>query len=356
MVTESFRSNAARLLCAAALGTLACGSEQPSSAKPSKHGPDSGVGEAGRDAGSVTEASTAERRDSTSDAGCFGGRSFGGAVTVACGSNAPGPFATDDGAVYWTIEAAGTVVARSRFGSETSEVVATDVNGAFGIVVVSGSVYFTEPAAGRVMRVASSGGVPEAVAAKVDAPLRLAADASNLYFTAGRTTGFIGRLALPNGAVQTLAAGLGKPRAIAVDGRFVYWTDFADGSVARAEITTDGGLARAVALTTGIQQPSDLAVTGGYVYFPDQSGRLLRIPVGGGVLEKVADAEAPFGVATDGSFVYATTKGGVLKAPVAGGSTTVLATFVSDPHFVALGGGSVYWGNWGDGTVRRAPQ
>jgi hypothetical protein len=286
-----------------------------------------------------------------------------GAITIACEQGTPGRVALDTMNVYWTTETPGPIVMKASLTGGAPEPLVHDSTGAFGLALDPTYVYFTQPGAGRVMRVPISGGAAVPMATAVDAPLHLATDGTNLYWTGGKTVGSISKLALSGGAQPvTLLRGLGLPRAIAVDGAFVYWTDFAQGTVLRATTTTsDGGAPVPIQLAYGLKQPSDLTVLGGYAYFPDQAGRVLRVMTSGGLLEELAVLKgAPFGVVSDGAFVYFSTLGvgGIFKAPISGGGPTqTVAGPQADPHFLAVGATAVYWGDWGrGGSIEKAPK
>jgi hypothetical protein len=307
------------------------------------------------------------------DGGCGAGAG-GGPATLACAQTTVAKVATDGANVYWTVEASGAVLMKVPIGGGAPQVLATSDAAAFGLVLDATYAYVTQPAAGRVLRVPLAGGASVTLASGVDAPKHLATDGAYLYWTGGKTQGSITRLALVDGATPTtLVGGLSRPLGIAVASGFVYWTDFADGTVLRASVAPSdvdagtmpdggdaGGATTAVMrLAFGLQQPADLAVRDGYVYYPDHAGRVLRVPVGGSAPDLLATvAGAPFGIATDGVAVYWSapgTPGGVFKAPVSGaGPVATIAGTELDPHFLTVDGTSVYWGDWGGGGLVRA--
>jgi hypothetical protein len=351
--------------------------------------------------GGCRKHATAPGSDGAASAGSDGGAGSGGApgadgatggcvvgagassgpTTLACAQTTPAKVVTDGASVYWTVEASGAVLMKVPIGGGAPQVLATSDAAAFGLALDATYAYFTQPTAGRVLRVPLGGGASVTLASGVDAPLHLATDGAFLYWTGGKTQGSITRLALADGAAPTtLVGGLSRPRGIAVASGFVYWTDVADGTVLRAPTapgdagagttsdagtaggggtSADGGASPAVTrLAFGLEQPADLAVRDGYVYFPDHAGRVLRVPTGGGATELLAAvAGAPFGVATDGVAVYWTapgTPGGVFKAPVSGaGPAATIAGAELDPHFLTVDGTSVYWGDWGGGGILR---
>jgi len=210
-----------------------------------------------------------------------------------------------------------------------------------------------------VMRVSLRGGVPTALATKLDQPLSLASDGASLYWTGGSVPGdgTITRLDLaPDAQPVTLIDGQKQLRAIAVSDGFVYWTDFMNGTIVRtaAHLTgpVDAGVHTASRLASGLLRPTDLLVQGGFVYAPDQAGHIRRVALDGGDLETVADVDgAPYGVATDGTSIYWSVlgpEGGIYSAPASGGLGISVIGSQTDPHFVAVTAENIYWTTWGN--------
>jgi hypothetical protein len=311
-----------------------------------------------------------------------GGTSALEPVTVACGQGAPARIGVDEDNVYWAVQRKDAIVLKAPLaGGATVPLVFDDVP-AVGLAVGVRFIFYTQPAAGRVMRVPKVGGAPVVLATKLDTPLFLAidldADIPALYWTGGTNDdGYVMRLALLEGATPTvLIDGQPRPRAIAVRDGFVYWTDFSDGSLRRVAVAEpppaadpvdagpsdggapDAGVRVATRLASGLRGPSDLALAGGFAYLPDQSGRLARVPLEGGALETFAAVDGvPFGVATNGLALYWTTlgsEGGIFRKRLAGeGPVDTLVEAEPDPHFLAVGKVSVFWGAWGLGAVRK---
>jgi hypothetical protein len=303
-------------------------------------------------------------------------------VTIACGQPAPARIGVDDSNVYWVVQRKGAIVMKAPLAGGSSEALVHDDVAAVGLAVGVRFVFYTQPGAGRVMRVPKVGGLPVAIATKLDTPLFLAIDLDAeipaLYWTGGSgENGVIMRLALLEGATPTvLLDGQPRPRAIAVRDGFVYWTDFSDGSLRRLSVDAaqtdagapdaggpdggepDGGVRVATRLASGLRGPSDLALADGFAYLPDQSGRIARVPMEGGALETFAAASGvPFGVATNGLALYWTTlgtEGRIFRRRLAGDSpVTTLVAGELDPHFLAVGRDAVFWGAWGLGAVRK---
>jgi hypothetical protein len=298
-------------------------------------------------------------------------------VTIACGQPAPARVGVDDSNVYWATQHKGAIVMKAPLAGGSAEVLVHDATPAVGLAVGVRFIFYTQPTAGRVMRVPKVGGLPVAIATKLDTPLFLAIDLDAeipaLYWTGGSgENGVVMRLALLEGATPTvLIDGQPRPRAIAVRDGSVYWTDFSDGSLRRIPVDAptadagapdagdaDGGGRTATRLASGLRGPSDLVLDDGFAYLPDQSGRIARVPLEGGALETFAGTVGvPFGVATNGLALYWTTlgsEGGIFRKRLAGeGPVDTLVEAEPDPHFLAVGKVSVFWGAWGLGAVRK---
>jgi hypothetical protein len=282
-------------------------------------------------------------------------------ATLGCTDTAPGRIVVDGDHVYWTVQGAGAIVVRAALSGGGPEPLAFDAAGAFGLAVDSRYVYYTQRALGRLMRVPKAGGTPTVLATKLDAPLFLtlaeASDGPSLFWTGGQIAGAIMKLALaPDARPVTLVDGQSAPRAIAAQGGFVYWTDFVDGTLLRTpdHLTgpADAGVRTANRLASGLAQPSDLVLAGGFAYVPDHAGAIKRVPLDGGDLETVSDGHGtPNGLATDGLTLFWTTLGeggSIFSAPLGVGVTaTPFVDGLDDPHFLAVTAENVYWSTYG---------
>lgn len=141
-------------------------------------------------------------------------------------------------------------------------------------------------------------------------------DATNAYWTAegstGSTSGTIGKAALAGGPAMTIALGQNFPLSIAVDATSVYWADGVNSTI-------------------------------------------VKVPVGGGVLQTLASASSPQGIAIDSTSVYwldALPGGAVMSVPIAGGSASTLASEPGvTPLSIAVDATSVYWTNAPSGSA-----
>jgi len=145
------------------------------------------------------------------------------------------------------------------------------------------------------------------------------------------------------------------PYRIAADSDHIYWTNNGGGSVMSA--LQDGGAITVIATEAGA--PMGIAVDpadGGYVYWGDQAGNIMRANKDGTNATQVASsAPAAESLTLDSKYVYwvasgdgGPASGAVLRAPLAGGCTTTLAAAQDNPWNLAVDpadGGSVYWVN-----------
>lgn len=313
-------------------------------------------------------------------------------IIVGCAQKSPGKIVASDGEVFWTNEIPGAVVSRASSNGGPPVPIAFADASAFGIAVTETTVYWTEPTAGRLMKIARAGGPSSVVASGLEGPLHLCTDGSNLFWTGGRrrddgpggqsdggqsdggqadegqadggqadeadfARGTINTLALRPGSKPAILAVALRPYAIAVDETGVYWTDLAEGAVmklSRAPNGPDGGAAQPVRLAEGSQTPTDLALVGDHLYWPDQAGAIWRAGRNGGAPEMIASGTGvgvPLAVAADEQHVYWTSASDrtVKRAPVSGGAVTIVASDQDEPLFVALDPTTVYWTLRGSG-------
>jgi hypothetical protein len=293
-------------------------------------------------------------------------------TTIGCPPAVPGRLVIAGDYVYWTMQGAGAIVVRApRVGGPGEELV-RDNAGAFGLAIDDQFVYYGQPGAARIMRVPLAGGSPFAVVRNVPDPIFLVKDGASLYWTDAEVDGKVMKLDLADGAQPvTLIDGQTKPRALAVRDGYVYWTDVMDGTLLRtldhltgpddAAVRTASRLASGLSVTINGTTfgPTDLMLVGDYAYVPDGHGLIQRVPLAGGDLEPVVDAQGtPYGIATDGVSLYWSTLGiggGIFKGPLEkvlltdGGVAPGTSVYGNqqDPRFVAVTADNIYWTVWG---------
>ena len=156
------------------------------------------------------------------------------------------------------------------------------------------------------------------------------------------------------GVAETVLTGLPNPRGVVVDERGITWIDADLGTLQRASHDGTG----VTSLTGGLTQPADLApVAEGWVVANRGAGELVSMSdsgersVLGGVgtepyFVTVADGQVWFGE-FDSSTIY--------RVPVEGGPTTPALTGLERVRAVVVAEGWLLWCDRGSGKVQRAP-
>jgi hypothetical protein len=364
--TRSFGLIAVAL--AAALGLAACKQREQHLGGADAASDALGPGDAAADGGANVDgaADLGEAAALAAEPCRVGGTRADLPTTLGCTQTFPGRLVVSGDYVYWTVQGPGPIVWRApRVGGSGEELV-RDTAGAFGLAVDDQFIYYAQVSAGRVRRVPLTGGPPVTLATGVAFPLFLVKDGQSLYWTDSEVDGKVMKLDLADGAQPVmLIDGQASPRALAVRDGYVYWTDTKDGTLLRTldHLTgpADAAVRTANRLASGLANPTDLVLVGDFAYVPDGNGAIQRVPLAGGDLELVANAEGtPYGVASDGVSIYWSTRGipgGILRAPL-DDHGNIRATHIRDdqvdPHFVTVTSDNIYWTTWGPhATVAR---
>ena len=213
------------------------------------------------------------------------------------------------------------------------------------------------------------------LASGFSAPAELAVDAFNVYWTSvgtGTHDGTVMDVPIDGGSPVTLASGQ-FPVGLAVGGANIYWAD-QGGAVMRVPVDGAGGPTAFVPSNT---HHGGVAVDATRVYWTDieesdaGTGAVMAVPVAdGGSPTTLASANGPVRVAVDAISVYWESYEGILKVPLVGGTPTTLALPRARPagtstgwtavDRIAVDGVSVYWtspgdpaSSSGDGTVMK---
>jgi hypothetical protein len=183
--------------------------------------------------------------------------------------------------------------------------------------------------------------------------------------------GTVNRLSPGGGDLAVLASGQGLLIGpVAVDSQNVYWANA--GSI--SEVPKSGGASMMLVPNAATLSVVAIAANGQDVYWLDQGsdspffddGRVMRVPVGGGVPTVIASGQSNLsGLAIDATSVYWTSRGtqsrcnsdgSLMRAPLRGGAPVTLVANEEGPSGVALDATSVYWISAGDttgGTLRK---
>lgn len=321
---------------------------------------------------------------------------LGGGTPTRLATVAAQPFklAADETTLYWITDDALHAVS---VGGGTPATLA-GVNGQpYDLLVRAGDVVWSEgsgPAlgeTGRVRRLVKGGGEVSTLADGEDAPRRLAADATWLYWTEGGPLGLtegFGRIArapatggpgetvvsgvssnspaftvsgdlvlvadrarlkrLPRGGgtVESVAAAGFRAVRVTTDGEYVYWVDAQLGAARRAPV--GGGPAEDIgAPGTNSGPGGPIQVQGGRVVWAPRLDVLLSVGSAGGTPSVLASGlRALSDMVADQAMVYWSEQdsGEILRMPLAGGSPTIVGPGVSGSwQRLAQDGATVYW-------------
>lgn len=265
--------------------------------------------------------------------------------------------------VYWTTD---TTLWRIDKAGTCLEQVATGGSQLEAVVLNDGYAYVADVTAGKVMRVPMTGGSFQDIVTG-QAPLQtLAVDDTYVYWCR-IGAGVARELKDGSGSIQIIATAVpvGQCVAIAADDNYVF------------AATRNGRLARTTKLpgssVTEIDSVTGTFNTADPVYIALYQNRVywthwLNNPDGGGIrsvtkdgLSPVSIAEThPEGFATDGSSAYWTVPyspgGRIRKGYAALTTASDLVTSQMRPRGVAIDATHVYWTNFNDRTLRRAPR
>ncbi len=344
---------ASSLGCAALL--YACTGDDPVLGGPDNDagvgdGPASDVtlGDGASDAGCAADLSTSTAHCGRCDHSCLGGKCVAGScqpVTLyaeAAGEVSALAIAGDD--VYWA-----SLVAGQHGELRTCHL---------------------PDCAGSVRTLASSG-TDGGFTPNPELILGLAADETNVYFTAYYQPYVYRcpRAGCVNGQPQVFASTLGSPRDIQLDAANVYWMSESEGVRACPKIgcTAERGL-----MSTGAIFGDRITLDGDYAYFTSQRSdtppvwnpgvyRVSKDAVDASAEAFAIELEQPKVVAIAGSTAFFTEWGpddggltaGHIRRSQLGSLVTDVADGLAHPFFVLLDGDTLYVTAQADGTLRR---
>jgi hypothetical protein len=122
-----------------------------------------------------------------------------------------------------------------RIGATTPLKVADFPYGAYVLLMDDTDLYVAADSGpgtteGAVLKVPKYGGVPLTLATLQSPPLRIAMDATSVYFT-DVDMGTVSKVSKSGGAPVVVASGQARPVAIAVDDESIYWANIAAGTL-----------------------------------------------------------------------------------------------------------------------------
>jgi hypothetical protein len=275
----------------------------------------------------------------------------------------------------------------SPVAGETIVALACSQTSPSGVAVHNGVVYWTDyTAAGTVMSEATTGGPITTIATNQDWPYAIAVDDNNVYWTnyddqyapggGGGTSGTVMKMPLTGGGNPiALATGLQGPTAIAIDATNVYFGQSVGGSVKSVPIASTGS--GPVTVLASNQTPYGVAVQGGIVYWTNYTGTtgangnsnasVMSVATTAGATPKIlttaTNAVGAYGIAVNATTIFFTAQNNTGNAteveslPLAGGNPTVLASGQLQATGIAVDATNIYWTDWdaNTGTVSSMP-
>jgi hypothetical protein len=219
------------------------------------------------------------------------------------------------------------------------------------------------PQSGTVNSVPKSGGPVTVLAQGEDAPGRLIADGSWIYWTEGASLGLsegfgrIGRAPAAGGAAETVVSGVAADSPpISVTDDYVLIADKA--RIKR--VPRAGGTVETVAKT--LYRTSDLVADQSYVYWLEDVpfSTIKRAPVGGGAVTQLASSllyNGPGGIIRlqGGALYWTAGPFTILSVSASGGPLRVVASGLPYMSDMITDATHVYWSENDSGIFRRMP-
>jgi hypothetical protein len=260
--------------------------------------------------------------DTTKVIRCPKSGACGTGLTVADNQDNLRGIAVSSSSVYWASFGA-SAVRRCPKNVECGKGIdfMTGIALPYGLAVDAVDVFATSAASsGTVYRCPVGGctsGTTALVAATDQAGTFIATDGLHVVWTGGTATqsgGSVTKCSTGGVCVPSpLAGGLRQPRGVVISNGFVYWTNSdsggLEGSIMRCPV--DGCGAGPTVLAGPHAGASSLAVDATDVYYAPADGRLMRVPIAGGVPSEITSSKL-FWVAIDDVAIYATSDTGMV--------------------------------------------
>lgn len=233
-----------------------------------------------------------------------------------------------------------------------------------------------EDAEGVIKSVSVEGGKVETIAlGELGEARDLFSTGSKIFFTSSTGAPEGGAIVqLQGGKLTPLQTKLGSPEGITVAGQKIFWTDFQSGDI---HVATDGAIdERTLLASLPGSYPYRIVADATHVYVvtegtaAESNGSLLRIQQSGAepkVEALVEGLQTPRALAIEldevrrATAVYFTTfseNGTVERVSFSSGELQheILATGLDHPNGIAIDRDTIYWTNWGNGTVSSLPK
>jgi sugar lactone lactonase YvrE len=284
--------------------------------------------------------------------------------TLAQNQKSPFDVTVDSNNVYWTNTTDGTVMQYALDGGALTTLATTGNFQANGIAVSATTVYWTDFNSGNVQSIPIGGGDASTIATGEQEPQLMTIDSNNVYWAVQASQLDAGGLmAAPLDGGPPVRLAPGNPVGVVVSGDTVAFTnDTAPGSI--VSVLTDGGSPFTVFV--GSTFPNSITRAGSTYYFGAQEDggasprSVWTVSVSGPPAQILWHGQTVGRIVNDGTHLFWVDNGTgqVLEsslAPADGEAPIVIAQGQGGPIGLAVAGGYVYWANYNEGTIRRAP-
>jgi hypothetical protein len=226
------------------------------------------------------------------------------------------------------------------------------------------TVFFVDETQGTINRVSAAGGPITTMATGQNHPWAIVANATTVYWTClgdGAVQKLASNVAGPTTPIQVSTASPGNPGwGIALDANNVYWANQGTGllpaTVTRADFATGTNTIIYPGVATA-NEVHNVVSAPGEAYFTDILTGLLSANFNGTSSSTIAASPAPQGLALYQNMLYwadfLVSGASVKKIGTNGVGATTLVTDQASPASLAVDGSSVYWTNFGDGTIKK---
>jgi len=271
--------------------------------------------------------------------------------TLAQNQANPTGIAVYEDFVYWANKNDGTLNRTATNGTQAVEILYNAAFNPWSIAVDETRLFWTDTMEGSVRFMAKTGGPSLPVSNLTSVYQGLALSNEKVFWASA--LGSIWASPKVNASPTELISGLDNPDDLAYRDGALYWTDRAQGSVNRFELSTGESTALAVLQ----EEPIGITVDATHVYWTTLgSDAIRRATISGGQVTQLANGQGdPFRIVVDAIFAYWTsaTHGQILRVQKNGGAVEVIADNQGSPAFITATDTHLYWTNQESGKVMR---